>query len=48
VRDRRWLAVAAEEARAAVRRDPGLRRDPALRAAVRVRWGDALDLSEVG
>ena len=48
VRDRRWLAVARDEARAAVLRDPGLRRDAALRAAVRARWGDALDLSEVG
>jgi ATP-dependent DNA helicase RecG len=48
VRDRRWLAVARDEARAAVARDPGLRRDPALRAAVGARWGDALELSEVG
>ena len=31
-----------------VKRDPGLRRDAALRAAVRARWGESLDLSEVG
>ena len=48
VRDRRWLALARDAARAAVRRDPGLRRDLALRAAVRARWGEALLLSEVG
>jgi ATP-dependent DNA helicase RecG len=48
VRDRNWLAVAREAARAAVKKDPGLHRDPALRAAVRARWGEALELSEVG
>ncbi len=48
VRDRGWLAVARDAARAVVRRDPGLRRDSDLRAAVRARWGDALELSEVG
>ncbi len=48
VRDRRWLAVARETARATVARDPGLRRDGALRAAVRARWGESLELSEVG
>jgi ATP-dependent DNA helicase RecG len=48
VRDRRWLAVAREAARETVARNPGLRRDAALRAAVRARWGESLDLSEVG
>ena len=48
VRDRRWLAVAREAAWKTVRADPGLRRDPGLRAAVQVRWGDSLALSEVG
>jgi ATP-dependent DNA helicase RecG len=48
VRDRNWLAVAREAARETVARSPGLRREPALRAAVRARWGDALELSEVG
>jgi hypothetical protein len=31
-----------------VKSDPGLRRDSTLRAAVRARWGESLDLSEVG
>jgi ATP-dependent DNA helicase RecG len=48
VRDRNWLAVARDAARATVARDPGLRGDPALRAAVRARWGGSLDLAEVG
>jgi ATP-dependent DNA helicase RecG len=48
VRDRRWLTVARDEARATIARDPGLRRTPALRAAVTARWGDALELSEIG
>jgi ATP-dependent DNA helicase RecG len=48
VRDRNWLAVAREAARETVRRSPGLLREPALRVAVRARWGDALELSEVG
>ena len=48
VRDRNWLTVAREAARDTVKRDPGLRRDAALRAAVRARWGESLDLSEVG
>jgi ATP-dependent DNA helicase RecG len=48
VRDRRWLGVARDAAREALARDPGLRRDPPLRDAVRARWGEALDLSEVG
>jgi ATP-dependent DNA helicase RecG len=48
VRDRNWLAVAREAARATVKADPGLRRDPALRAAVSTRWGESLQLSEVG
>jgi ATP-dependent DNA helicase RecG len=48
VRDRNWLAVAREAARETVRRSPGLRRDAALLAAVRARWGDALELSDVG
>ena len=48
VRDRNWLAVAREAARATVKDEPGLRRDPALRAAVGARWGELLDLSEVG
>jgi ATP-dependent DNA helicase RecG len=47
-RDRNWLTVAREAARETVKRDPALRRDAALCAAVRARWGDALDLSEVG
>jgi ATP-dependent DNA helicase RecG len=48
VRDRRWLVVAREAARATVARNPGLRGDAALRAAVRARWGESLALSEVG
>ncbi len=48
VRDRNWLAVAREAARATVKDKPGLHRDPALRAAVRARWGESLELSEVG
>jgi ATP-dependent DNA helicase RecG len=48
VRDRNWLAVAREAARATVKRNPGLRRDPELRAAVAARWGESLELSEVG
>jgi ATP-dependent DNA helicase RecG len=48
VRDRNWLSVAREAARATVARNSGLQRDPALRAAVQARWGDALQLSEVG
>jgi ATP-dependent DNA helicase RecG len=48
VRDRNWLGVARDAARETVKRDPGLRGDPALRAAVRARWGESLDLAEVG
>ena len=48
VRDRNWVTVAREAARAVVKADPGLRGDPGLRAAVRARWGESLELSEVG
>jgi ATP-dependent DNA helicase RecG len=48
VRDRNWLTVARDAAHAAVKSDPGLRRESALRAAVRARWGESLELSEVG
>jgi ATP-dependent DNA helicase RecG len=48
VRDGRWVARAREAALARVRRDPGLRGDPELLDAVRARWGDRLDLAEIG
>jgi ATP-dependent DNA helicase RecG len=48
VRDRNWLAVARDAARATVKGDAALRREPALRSAVGARWGELLELSEVG
>ena len=48
VRDARLVAVAREAARRTVARDPGLRRRPELLRAARTRWGQRLDLADVG
>ena len=48
LRDARWVAEARNAALAKVRADPALERDPELFDAVRLRWGDRLDLAGVG
>jgi ATP-dependent DNA helicase RecG len=47
-RDARHVATAREAALETLRRDPALRRSPDLARAVRLRWGDRLDLAGVG
>jgi len=48
LRDVALVAVAREEARRVVERDPGLTQSPETRAAVESRWGERLELSRIG
>ena len=48
VRDGQLVAVARKSAIDTVREDPSLRGQPGLARAVEIRWGNQLDLAEVG
>ena len=48
VRDARWIARAREAARDTLQRDPSLAAHPRLRAQVRARWGERLELADIG
>ena len=48
VRDAQLVAVARKSAIDTVRQDPSLRGQPGLARAVEIRWGNQLDLAEVG
>lgn len=48
VRDARWIARAREAARATLEADPTLADTPRLRAQVKARWGERLELADIG
>jgi ATP-dependent DNA helicase RecG len=48
LRDARWIARARETAFEMADADPGLAGAPGLRRAVELRWGERLELADVG